>query len=160
MRTRAWWGVVALASFVWFAPQARADALRQPGPASPPNTVAIAWFHDLYEAHKRSVETGRPMVIVFGASWCHYCREMESTTLRNGYLAEYITANFIPVHLDKDRDKRVADILKVKPIPCTVILSPDAQVLGTVLGYQEVAPYQAELEKSRQHYLKLQQRRK
>ncbi len=115
----------------------------------------IAWFRDLYEAHKRAVETGRPMLIVFGADWCHYCREMDSTTLRNPDLAAYIMTNFIPVHLDTDRDKRIADILKAKPIPCTVVLSPDADLLGKIIGFQDPQPYVSELEKARQQYFKL-----
>jgi thiol-disulfide isomerase/thioredoxin len=124
--------------------------------AAPPR---IAWFRDLYEAHKRSVETGRPMLIVFGADWCHYCREMDSTTLRNPDLTAYITTNFIPVHLDTERDRRVAEILKAKPIPCTIVLSPDAELLGRIIGFQDPQPYFAELEKTRQHYFQLLRKR-
>jgi thioredoxin-related protein len=130
------------------------------GDGNPPASGArIAWFHDLYEAHVRAVETGRPLMIVFGAEWCHYCREMDSTTLRNPDLAAYIMTNFIPVHLDTDRDKRVTDILKAKPIPCTIVLSPDADLLGRIIGYQDPQPYFMELEKSRQHYAKILRRR-
>ena len=73
------------------------------------------------------------------------------------YLAAYIESNFIPVHLDSDRDKRVAEILKAKPIPCTVVLSPDANLVAKFLGYEEVQPYFAQLEKARQRYVRMQQ---
>jgi thioredoxin-related protein len=116
----------------------------------------IAWFHDLFEAHKVAVATGRPLLIVFGADWCHYCKEMEKTTLQNPKLASYVSANFVPVHLDTDRDKRIAEILKVKPIPCTVVLSPKADMLVKIVGYREMSPYYAELEKSRLRYVKTQ----
>jgi thioredoxin-related protein len=119
----------------------------------------VAWFHDLYEAHKLSASTGKPMLIVFGATWCHYCRELDSKTLTNPQLAAYIESNFIPVHLDADRDKKVAEILKAKPIPCTVVLSPDANLVGKFLGYEEVQPYFAQLEKARQRYARMQQHR-
>jgi thioredoxin-related protein len=119
----------------------------------------VAWFHDLYEAHKASASTGKPMLIVFGAPWCHYCRELETKTLTNPQLAGYIESNFIPVHLDKDKDKRVADILKVKSIPCTVVLSPEAHMVAKNLGYEEVQPYFTQLEKARQQYVRMQQRR-
>jgi thioredoxin 1 len=118
------------------------------------NSQDIAWFHDLYEAHQQSARTGRPMLIVFGAPWCHYCREMEAKTLRDPKLVSYVAANFVPVHLDTEHDQRVAEILKVKPIPCTVVLSPGADLLGKIVGYEEVPQYYQQLEKSRQLYLK------
>jgi thioredoxin-related protein len=127
-------------------------------PAGGSQSQGVAWFHDLYEAHKLSAETGKPMLIVFGAGWCHYCRELDSKTLSNPQLAAYIETNFIPVHLDADRDKRVAEILKAKPIPCTVVLSPDANLVAKFLGYEEVKPYFAKLDKARQRYAKMQHR--
>ncbi len=146
--------LVILTSFVLcVASKTRADA----PPSLGGQPQGIAWFHDLYEAHKVSASTGKPMLIVFGASWCHYCRELDTKTLTNPQLAAYIESNFIPVHLDADRDKRVAEILKAKPIPCTVVLSPDANLVAKFLGYEEVQPYFAKLEKARQRYVRMQQ---
>jgi thioredoxin-related protein len=141
--------VLSVAGTTW------ADA--QPPMGGPPQ--GVAWFHDLYEAHKVSAATGKPMLIIFGAGWCHYCRELDSKTLTNPQLAAYIETNFIPVHLDADRDKRVAEILKAKPIPCTVVLSPDANLVAKFLGYEEVQPYFAQLEKARLRYVRMQQRK-
>jgi len=144
--------------FVAFILSAACDTRGDARPIAGGNQAAanIAWFHDLYEAHKVSAATGRPMLIVFGAEWCHYCRELDTKTLTNPNLAAYVSANFVPVHLDADRDKRVAQILKAKPIPCTIVLSPDAELVSRVFGYQEVQPYFGELEKSRQRYLHMQ----
>ncbi len=100
------------------------------------------------------------MLIVFGAEWCHYCRELDNTTLKNAELVSYISSNFIPVHLDADKDVRIAQILKAKPIPCTVVLSPDAELMGRTIGYQDVQHYYVELEKMRQRYVKLAHRGK
>lgn len=146
--------LVILTSFVLcVASKTWADAQ----PSMGGQNQGVAWFHDLYEAHKASASTGKPMLIVFGASWCHYCRELETKTLTNPQLASYIESNFIPVHLDKDHDKQVAEILKVKSIPCTVVLSPDANLVAKTLGYEEVQPYFAQLEKARQRYMRMQQ---
>ena len=134
--------------------QTRGDA--QPVAGAGQSNNGIAWFHDLYEAHKVSVATGRPMLIVFGADWCHYCRELDTKTLTNPSLASYVSSNFIPVHLNADRDKKVAEILKAKPIPCTVVLSPNAELVSRTFGFEEVRPYYAELEKSRQQYYRMQ----
>jgi thioredoxin-related protein len=142
--------------FVAFILSAACDTRGDARPLTGTNqTGNIAWFHDLYEAHRLSAATGRPMLIVFGAEWCHYCRELDTKTLTNPNLAAYVSANFIPVHLDADRDKRVAEILKAKPIPCTIVLSPEAELVSRSFGYEEVQPYFASLEKSRQRYLQM-----
>jgi thioredoxin-related protein len=139
--------------------ETRGDARATPEPHAGRPAGNIAWFHDLFEAHKVSADSGRPMLIVFGAEWCHFCKEMDKTTLHDPTMVAYVEANFIPVHLDADRDKRIAEILKIKPIPCTVVLSPNADLLAKIVGYQEVAQYHGELEKSRIKYLKMQRRK-
>jgi thioredoxin-related protein len=149
------WQIALVVCILSSACDSRGDTSQIAGPDAQSPAGGVAWFHDLYEAHKVSAATGRPMLILFGAKWCHYCRELESTTLRNPELVAYISNNFVPVHLDADKDGRVAQILKAKPIPCTVVLSPEADLMGRSFGYQDVQHYSAELEKMRQRYVKL-----
>jgi len=129
--------------------------------SAPSQAGTTEWYSDFYAAHKASVETGRPMLIVFGAEWCHYCRQLESQTLAQPQMVDYVNANFIPVHLDMGRpqDKRLADILNVKPIPCSVVLSPQADLLGRVVGYYDAPRYMKELETARAVHSNIQQAR-
>ena len=154
------WQIALVACILLSACDSRGDAWPAAGKEAQSSSGGVAWFHDLYEAHKVSAATGRPMLILFGAKWCHYCRELENTTLKNPQLVSYISSNFVPVHLDADDDGRIAQILKAKPIPCTVVLSPEADLMGRSFGYQDVPHYTAELEKMRQRYVKLAHRGK
>lgn len=101
--------------------------------AGPKN--GLEWQKDIFAGHKESTRTGKPMLLVFGADWCVFCKKLEQTTLAEPEMVKYINSNFIPVHLDVDRDKKVASILQVKSLPCTVVLSPDADVLGRIEGF-------------------------
>jgi thiol:disulfide interchange protein len=152
--------IALVACILLSACDSRGDAWPATGKEAKQSSAELAWFHDLYEAHRVSAATGRPMLIVFGAEWCHYCRELESTTLKNPDLVSYISSNFVPVHLDADKDARVAQILKAKPIPCTVVLGPSADLMGRSFGYQDAQHYYIELEKMRQRYVKLAHRGK
>ena len=152
--------IALVACILLSACDSRGDAWPAAGKEAQKTSAELIWFHDLYEAHRVSAATGRPMLIVFGAEWCHYCRELDSTTLKDPELVSYISSNFVPVHLDADKDARVAQILKAKPIPCTVVLGPSADLMGRSFGYQDVQHYYIELEKMRQRYVKLAHRGK
>ena len=127
----------------------------EPGPKKP----AVTWQHDLKAAQKLSTKTGRPMLIVFGAEWCTHCHKFEDTTLANPTMAGYINKEFIPVHLDFDRAEETAQVLEVEAIPCTVILSPEADLLGKVVGAKPAKDYWEALQDARDEQLRIRQAR-
>ncbi len=100
-------------------------------PASP-----VAWRPDLRTAHRHAAATGKPVLIVFDAPWCRHCKKYEAETLADPRMAEYLNREFVPVRLDFDRDRKIAEVLEVESLPCTVILSPEADLLGKVVGAQ------------------------
>lgn len=134
---------LALGSFTSIASAESADFGETP--------QKLKWHKSLKAAHQLAVETDKPLLIVFGASWCHYCHKLERETLSDSRMVAAIERDFIPVHLDFDRDSKVAKILEVKRLPCTVVLSPDADLLLKSEGYKDYKGFikilQASLEK-------------
>lgn len=98
----------------------------------------VVWRTDLQTAHRESQEMNRPLLITFGADWCGYCERMEKETLADPVIAQYVNQSFIPVKLDIEKDARIARILEVKRIPCTIALSPQADLLGRMTGCVEI----------------------
>lgn len=97
--------------------------------------ATIRWHHDLKAAHKIAVATRRPLLVVFGGASCTYCRQFESKTLSDPAVASYVNAQFVPVHLDFEKDRRIADILEIQSLPTSVVLNADADLLGSVVGF-------------------------
>jgi thioredoxin-like negative regulator of GroEL len=122
------------------ASEEKADAEQVAG-KSDAKKPAIRWQTDLKIAHEISLELNRPMLVVFDADWCSYCRKMERTTLSEPKLISQINNDFVPVHLSLDDHGRIAEILEVKRIPCTVALSPRADLLGRLTGYVGLKQY-------------------
>jgi len=116
----------------------------------------VQWQKDLKTAHKLAQTHGKPILIVFGAEWCTYCHKLERNVINQPEMARYINANFVAVHLDADHDKKVAEILEVDSLPCTVVLSPNAELLGKFKGYAEAPKYSANLARAQQVYKELQ----
>lgn len=120
-------------------------------------TTGLAWQPDLHTAHKVAVREQKPLLLVFGADWCGFCKKLEQTTLEDKDLVRYINTSFVPVHLDADKDERICEILEVSSLPCTVILTPDADLLDKFIGYLDVAGYQRKLVAAQRLHARLQQ---
>jgi len=111
--------------------------------------TGIKWHTNLDAAHQAALKSNKPVFIVFDANWCTYCRKLEKDTLSDPRMVRYLNQAFEPVHLDFDKDRKIADVLKVKSIPCTVVLSSEADLLARQVGYSKVPRYHSMLEKAR-----------
>jgi len=103
--------------------------------------AAIHWEHDLKTAHRFSVATGRPLLIVFSGPNCGWCRKLERDTLGDSGIAVLVNGSFIPLHLDTSRHRRAAEILDVQGLPSTFVLNADADLLAMVEGYHPPADF-------------------
>ena len=119
-----------------------------PAPRASQAAPAIQWVYDLKIAHAQSLATGKPMLIVCGGPWCVYCKKLEKEVLGHPTIAKYVNSTFIAVHLDSEKDQRAVQILEVKSLPTTVILSPEADLLGTIEGFVKVRDYALVLKQS------------
>jgi hypothetical protein len=59
----------------------------------------------------------------------------------------------VQVHYEKDA--KVVEILEVQQFPSTVVLSPDADLLGRLVGYASPEDYHTALEKTRRVHKKI-----
>jgi len=129
-------GVVAVATFTIAGPIASLFN-------DQPNE--IQWQTDLNEAHQQAVLENRPMLLVFDADWCKYCDKMDEATFKDSSVANYVNEKFVPVHLNLADNMKIAEILEIDRIPCTIALSPRADLLGRVVGYVNTVQYRETL---------------
>ncbi len=135
-------GVVAYASCSTAAPRTAGKAKLQQS--------AVNWKKNLTAAHQQAKQTNKPILILFEASWCHYCKKLDTQTISHPKMASYINKTFIPVRLDLDRDKRIAKILGVKKIPCTIVLTPEGDMLSKQVGFEKPVTYYDKIAKARE----------
>lgn len=119
-------------------------------PAIGQSQQRVQWQPNLKAAHRAAVTSNRPILIVFGASWCYYCKKLEAETLNDPAISEIVNKNFVPLHLDFDRDNQVAKVLEVKSLPTAVVLSPNADLLGSIVGYVNTAEMRVSLKDARE----------
>ena len=114
-----------------------------PPVAGNPGPARIQWQRKLKSAQKLALQQDKPMMIVFGASWCTYCHKLDRETFADKRIAGFVEREFIPVHLDFDKESKVAKILEVERLPCTVFLTPQADLLLRSEGYANVKEFQS-----------------
>jgi len=117
----------------------------------------VRWQPNLAAAHKQSLKTGKPILLVFGADWCFFCHKLERETLNNAKTAKFINSNFVAVKLDLEKDEKVAKILGVKSLPATIVVNSDADMLANIVGYQKSASYAKNLRTALRVHQELQQ---
>jgi thioredoxin-related protein len=117
----------------------------------------VKWQPNLAAAHKHSLKTGKPILLVFGAEWCFFCHKLERETLNNGKTAAFINSNFVAVKLDLEKDEKVAKIRGVKSLPATIVVNSDADMLANIVGYQKPESYSKNLRTALRVHQQLQQ---
>ncbi|MEK6234009.1 MAG: thioredoxin family protein [Planctomycetales bacterium] len=99
-----------------------------------PATGAAVEFHKSLESAWESDQRGRPMVVVFGASWCGWCRKMSVETFAHEKV-KALQDKFLWVKLDADKDKEIAALFRAPSVPYTVVLDAEGRLLGARGGF-------------------------
>lgn len=110
--TSAWW----------------ATATGEPRPglvAGPSGSAASAPTLDYVDGftagERRSAETGLPMLVVFGASWCRWSDDLAAALSRDPRLVP-LARRTICVSVDADRDSAACERFSVRAFPTVVLL--------------------------------------
>lgn len=108
----------------------------------------LKWNNDLKKAAAESQKTGKPILITFTASWCHYCHKLLDETFTDPKVITQVNEYFVPVVLDADENERAVDLLGIEAFPSTVVISSDLNILGKIRGFhpapqmaQQLAPF-------------------
>ncbi|MEE7561159.1 thioredoxin family protein, partial [Xanthomonas sp. Kuri4-2] len=118
------------------APPAPAPAAAAPAPAA-----GIAWREgDVQDAFAEAKESGRPILLYWGAAWCPPCNRLKATLFQDpDFIAR--TRRFVPVHLDGDSKGAQAwgERFGVKGYPTLIVLRPDGSEITRLSGDSDTA---------------------
>ncbi len=90
----------------------------------------IEWRHDLDSALTEAQAQQRPVLLVFGATWCPPCKKMKREVWPDSKVAEAVAGGFVPVYVDVDdqAQSKVTAQYRVNSIPNVLVLDSNGMV--------------------------------
>lgn len=118
---------------IWGGFEIRDEAVAKPSPravrprAPGTETGGSVEYVEGYEAGlRRAIHENRPLLVVFRASWCHWCAELARGALVDRRLVG-LSRHFICVAIDADRHAADCRRFGVKEFPTVVVASPEGE---------------------------------
>lgn len=120
--------ILALAWILWPA----LKGMYYKSPAAPPikATQSVSWGTDLVKGLSSSVETGKPVLLVFTASWCPPCQVMKHEVWTDPTVRQMADSEYHPVLLDIDLEESypAAEKYHVESIPTILVLDSKGDI--------------------------------
>jgi thioredoxin-related protein len=101
----------------------------------------------LEQALAKAAQDGKAVFVDFGATWCEPCKQLASTTFRDTRVRSWLREKTIPMQIDIDAARDLANEFKVESVPTMVFLAANRSVLGTITGFRDVDSFLTEAEK-------------
>ena len=80
------------------------------------------------ELLKKYANGEKPLFLLFSAEWCHWCKVLESKTLREEKVYQYLNRHFVNIFIDADIHNGIYLKYRATGVPYTVFLNPDQSV--------------------------------
>jgi len=127
-------------------PEERRQPRRQPRPQPEQQPAGDQGFSGDYQGClAQARRSGKPVVLVFGASWCEACHTLRKS-FEHPSLKEPL-AGYVCIWLDTDKEGRIADRHNVQGLPHIEILDSRGKQLAKMVGHQTPEDLRAALQK-------------
>jgi len=91
----------------------------------------IPWRGDFDAALAEAKEKGKPVLLVFGATWCPPCKTMKRNVWPDEEVTKAVEQGFVPMYVDVDEEKhsQLSERYRVLGIPPVLVLNAEGEVL-------------------------------
>ena len=98
------------------------------------DTTGVKWVdYDKGMALGKSQQ--KKVFINFYATWCNFCRMMDTKTFTDTAVVDYLNNNYITVKVDVDQEREVAAHYNIRPLPDIWFISEKGEAIGNKPGY-------------------------
>lgn len=107
----------------------------------------IPWLSDLQVALNQSAQTGRPVLVHFYSNNCVPCKMLDQRAFKDVHVVESMSRTVIPVKINVDRNREIADKYGVIRWPTDLYLLPNGEEIHRNVSPQDPVAYVQGLER-------------
>lgn len=90
----------------------------------------VQWSFDLNQATQVAASENKLVLLHFTATWCAPCKELDRFVFVNPTTIRALSTHVIPVKIDVDAHKFIADKYQITSVPTDVIMTPGGHVVS------------------------------
>ena len=98
----------------------------------------IPWRKTLAEAKREAAASHKPVLAYFTATWCGPCQQLKRQTWTDAKVQAALAERFVPVKIDVDEHRDLAQEFEVTGIPRLQVIQPDGTLGASRVGF--IAP--------------------
>ena len=113
-------------------------------PAQPSHEPAFPELTDWSTAMQEAQTAGKPIFVDAYTDWCGWCKVMDKKTFSLPAVKSYMTDNMVCYRLDMEHNKASHNLrlaYGINAFPTFVILSPNGELMGKLVGYSDSAEW-------------------
>jgi thioredoxin-related protein len=107
----------------------------------------VQWRRNYADARAEATSKDKLIVLAFGSEDCHWCKRLETETLRDPAVLALLREKFVTYKVDAQRDARLMTALNIQSYPTLVFAASDGKILGVQEGYVEAARFRDQLQR-------------
>lgn len=126
--------------------------------ASPQTAQKLGYHTDYHKAVVIAKKEQKPVMLVVVTSYCPWCRKFERKTLAAETIAAEVSSKFVPVIVDRNKDKEsFPKKFQTPRIPTVFFVDPDDETeFWETIGYVKKSEFSAALKEAESLYNKRQ----
>lgn len=112
------------------------DSGNQTTNTSSNSSPELKWRTNFDSAISEAQNTNKQIFVVFSASWCPACQQLESETLVDEKVIPKLSQDYVPVKIDVDTNPELSSKYGVYSIPTLIIMNSNGDEIKRMEGYQ------------------------